>query len=155
VAVVLGALSLTFMGFFGYTWALQRMVHLLMDTSGREPSQTAPRPDEAAVRLKIYIRRLNLAFLFGTIVYVVARDATGWQTGLGLMCLCGVGGILVAATWLQPRSQSMVSVMTAELEHQRSLYRNAGEASQVHAVEIMLARLRVMTREPGHIDGHR
>jgi hypothetical protein len=135
------------MGFFGYIWALQRMFHILMEAAAREPNQTTQRPGEAAVLLRIYIGKLNLAFVIGMIVYGIAKQAADWHSGLVLLLLCGVGGLIVATTWLQPRSQRMVVLMTAELERLRRFYRVVGNASRVRAVEGLLARLRLMAQE--------
>ena len=147
MALVLGVLSLTFVGFFGYTWALQRMFHILMEEAAREPNQTTQRPGEAAVLLRIYIGKLNLAFVLGIIVYEIAKQAADWHSGLVLLLLCGVGGLIVATTWLQPRSQRMVVLMTAELERLQRSYRVVGNASRVRAVESLLVRVRLMAPE--------
>jgi hypothetical protein len=146
VASALGILAFTFMCFAGYTLALERLFHrLLKDSSSKDDLATQQRHRQAAVLLRVYIGKLNLAFLLGMTVYVVARRATDWRYGLLLILLCGVGGILLATTWLPPNR--MVEVLITELERRRDPYRNGDDPLQLQAVESLLTRLRLMKQK--------
>ena len=90
------------------------------------------------------IGKLNLAFLLGMIVYMVARRAADWRYGLLLILLCGVGGILLATTWLPPNR--LIAVLITELERRESS-RNGDDPAQLQAVESLIVRLRRMRRE--------
>lgn len=148
MALALGILALMFMGFAGYTIALQRLFPLLLEPS--HPPDGSPAHDrQAVVLLKLYIGKLNPAFALGMVVYMVASRAADWQDGVLMMLLGTLGGLLVSSTWLHPRSRSLLALMAAELAHQRDRYGKRGKADQVQAVEGLLARLTAIHREPG------
>ena len=139
MAIALGILALTCTGFAGYTMALQRVFHVLMEHGPAQDAVTARR--EAAVLLRIYIGKLNLAFALGMAVYFIASRHANSQLGVLLVVLCTVGGRLVAGTWLQPHTPQMIAALKAELERQRVFYRWLGKATQEQTVRGLLVRL--------------
>jgi hypothetical protein len=133
------------MCFAGYTLALERLFHrLLKDSSSKDDLATQQHHRQAAILLRMVIGKLNLAFFLGMIVYMVARRAADWRYGLLLILLCGVGGILLATTWLPPNR--LIAVLITELERRESS-RNGDDPAQLQAVESLLVRLRRMRRE--------
>ena len=145
MASALGILAFTFMCFAGYTLALERLFHrLLKDSSSKDDLATQQHHRQAAILLRMVIGKLNLAFFLGMIVYMVARRAADWRYGLLLILLCGVGGILLATTWLPPNR--LIAVLITELERRESS-RNGDDPAQLQAVESLLVRLRRMRRE--------
>ncbi len=146
MASALGILAFTFMCFAGYTLALERLFHRLMkDRDSQDALATQQRHRQAAILLRVYIGKLNLAFLLGMTVYAVARHAADWRYGLLLILLCGAGGILLATTWLPPNR--LVEVLITELERRRESYRIGDDPLQLQAVESLLVRLRLMRRK--------
>jgi hypothetical protein len=145
MASALGILAFTFMCFAGYTLALERLFHRLMkDLDSQDALAPQQRHRQAAILLRMVIGKLNLAFFLGMIVYMVARRAADWRYGLLLILLCGVGGILLATTWLPPNR--LIAVLITELERRESS-RNGDDPAQLQAVESLLVRLRRMRRE--------
>ena len=145
MASALGILAFTFMCFAGYTLALERLFHRLMkDLDSQDALAPQQRHHQAAILLRMVIGKLNLAFFLGMIVYMVARRAADWRYGLLLILLCGVGGILLATTWLPPNR--LIAVLITELERRESS-RNGDDPAQLQAVESLLVRLRRMRRE--------
>jgi hypothetical protein len=146
VASALGILAFTFMCFAGYTLALERLFHRLMkDRDSQDALAPQQHHRQAAILLRMVIGKLNLAFLLGMAVYAVARRAADWRYGLLLILLCGVGGILLATTWLPPNR--LVAVLITELERRRESYRIGDDPLQLQAVESLLVRLRLMRQK--------
>ena len=77
MASALGILAFTFMCFAGYTLALERLFHrLIKDLDSQDALAPQQRHRQAAFLLRMVIGKLNLTFLLGMIVYMVARRAT-------------------------------------------------------------------------------
>jgi hypothetical protein len=145
MAIALGILALTFMGFAGYTMALQWVFHVLMEHGPARDAVTARR--EAAVMLRIYIGKLNLAFALGMVAYFIASRHADSQLGVLLVVLCTVGGRLFAGTWLQPDTPHMMAGLAAALERQRRFYHWLGKATQEQTVRGLLVRLDMLRRD--------
>ncbi len=145
MAIALAILALTFMGFAGYTVALQRLFRTLMERGGAEDVATFRR--EAVVLLRVYLAKLNVAFLGGLIVYAVARDNADWQSGALLVLLCILGGRLIASSWFQPRTAWLLTTVAAELARWGGYYHRRGKTVQEQAVEALLARISALKRD--------
>jgi len=141
MAISLGILALAFMGFAGYTLALQRLFHLLLEQARPADDSTVHRT-EAVVLLRLYINKLNLAFALGLLVYMIVSRNADWHYGVLLVSLCILGGNLLSITYLQPRTPRMLAALSAELETRRKYYQVRGKADQIQAVDTLLARLR-------------
>jgi len=142
MALALVLLALTFMGFTGYTMALQRLFHVLLEHA---PPAASDRT-EAVVLLRVYINKLNLAFALGMVVYAVARQHADWPSGVLLLLLCTLGGRLLSSAWLQPRTPRMLAALAAELERQRTRYQKRGKTAKLQAVEALLTRIHTLQR---------
>ena len=144
MALALTLSALTFMGFAGYTLALQRLFHILLEHLPPQDAKTTQR--QASILPRVYIGKLNIAFALAMLVYFIASRNADWHVAVLLLLLCVLAGRLLCGIWLQPRTARMLAAVTMELTQQRAYYVWRGQTAQVQAVEGLLATIHLMQR---------
>lgn len=148
MAVAVMILSVILMYFMAYTAAVQRTIRALgLLHPGESEGAKGADFQRVIIVLGIYLRRLNVAFLLGIGVYVIASRTSAWYYGAALIVLCWIGSLLIGSTaWLRPASAQMIAVLVADLERRREWYRSARDTVRLQVVEELLLRIRAMPK---------
>jgi hypothetical protein len=123
-----------------YNGAVQRTMGLLLTgKTGQEDQSRA----QVSIIFGMQLRRINVTFLLGLVVYLIIARASVWYYGVLIVILCEVGSLLIRSVLnLQPGSPRMLAAISSDLERRHEFYKNSGDSLRLQAVEKLLARLR-------------
>jgi hypothetical protein len=95
------------------------------------------------ILLEIYVKKLNLVFLLGIVVYLVTARTSHWYYGVGIVGLCWFGSrLLPPVQWLRTGSEAILGLLLVDLEHRRQRYQVAADSNRLYAIDDLLHQIR-------------